>query len=284
MIGIVVDSSSQLTPELATRHGITVVPMVVEVNGVVHAEGVDLDADQFYAAWADGVAPTVATSQPSPGAFVAAYERAIEAGATELLSIHVTETMSGTVNSARLAARSVDVPVRVVDSGTASFGVACCALSAADAIAASADLDVAARVASTQAPSLRTSFVVGVPELTQRSGRADGLVLADGGSEEISVLAMAGSDLEVLDTVASVPAAVEVMAADAIAWADRSPSAPIDGLRVGVGWSDEPSRVAADALASRLLDHQLVADLLYYRIGPSVGAHTGPGTVGLFCS
>ena len=112
MIGIVVDSNSQMPPSLADRFGIRVVPLTVTVDGVDHLEGVDLTSDQFYDAWSDGRAPTVSTSQPSPGQFIAAYEAAICHGATEILSIHLAESMSGTLNSARLAAASVSVRVR----------------------------------------------------------------------------------------------------------------------------------------------------------------------------
>ena len=105
MIGICVDSNSQLPVSLAERYGIVVVPLTVTVDGVDHLEGVDITETEFYAAWADGRTPEISTSQPSPGRFLEAYRELIARGATEILSIHVAEAMSGTINSARLAAR-----------------------------------------------------------------------------------------------------------------------------------------------------------------------------------
>ena len=72
MIGLVTDSNAQMPPELVERYGIVVVPLTVTVDGVEFAEGIELDADAFYALFQDGT-PKVTTSQPSPGRFLAAY-------------------------------------------------------------------------------------------------------------------------------------------------------------------------------------------------------------------
>ena len=103
-IGLVTDSNAQLPPELADRFAIEVVPLTVTVDGVEYLEGVDLDADDFYSRFEHGASPVVATSQPSPGRFADAYQRLADGGATEILSVHIGSAVSGTVNSARLAA------------------------------------------------------------------------------------------------------------------------------------------------------------------------------------
>jgi len=283
VIAIVVDSNSQMPDSLAERFGIRVVPLVVTVDGVDHLEGVELDADGFYSIWSDGATPLVQTSQSSPGSFAEAYGAAVELGASAILSIHVTAAMSGTLNSARLASNGVEVPIRIVDSGTASFGVSCCAWAAADAIESGASLDEAASVAERCAASLRTSFVVGVPQLTARSGRAGGLDVEAAAGEGVPVLAMSGGELSLLDTVADLDAAVDVMVADALAWPERVSAQLEGGLRVAIGTSDDSSRPVSSALTERLTGHPDVAEVVQYRIGPSVGAFTGPGTAGLFC-
>ncbi|BAN04193.1 DegV family protein [Ilumatobacter coccineus] len=278
MIGIVVDSNSQMPRELAERHRIEIVPLVVTIDGVEHHEGVDLDADAFYAAWSDGAAPDVSTSQPAPGAFVDAYRRLVDRGATEILSIHVSEAMSGTLNSARLAAQSIDVPVTLIDTGTASFGVSCCAWAAAQAIEDGADLAAAAGIARSRAGSLRTSFVVGVPSLVDRSGRASGVGVEQASEGGVPVLAMTGPELSVLVTANDLDEAVQAMVDDALAW----PPSDDAGLRIAVGTSDATSRPLALAITDAVTGDDRVAEVLQYRIGPSIGAHTGPGTAGLF--
>ena len=106
MIAIVTDSNSQIPPELAATLGIVVVPLTVTVDGVAYREGVDIDADDFYARFETGT-PAVSTSQPSPGAFAAAYQALADSGADAIVSVHIGSSISGTVNSARLAAAGV---------------------------------------------------------------------------------------------------------------------------------------------------------------------------------
>jgi fatty acid kinase fatty acid binding subunit len=278
VLRICVDSNSQLAPRLAERFGIAVVPVTVVVDGQEFREGVDLDADRFYEFWADGHHPVVSTSQPPPGAVEAVYRQLIGEGATEILSIHVAATMSGTVSSARIGAAQVPVPVRVVDSRTASFGIACCAWAAAEAVAAGADIEEAAAIAEHRADRLGAAFVVGVPALTERSGRAEGLGVEAAGAEGIPVLTMSSGQLAVRATVSTPHAAVASIADYALHW---TPSMS-GGLRVAVGTSDVTSAPLARALTELLEGHGDVADVVQYRIGPSVGAHTGPGTAGLF--
>ena len=276
MIGIVVDSNSQLPDSLAERYGIEVVPLTVTVDGVEHLEGVDLTLQAFYAAWDGAEAPTITTSQPSPGQFVEAYQRLIERGCTEILSVHITEAMSGTLNSARLASQMVDVPVRLVDSGTASFGISCCAWAAAEAIADGVDIESAAVIAEERAGALGTTFIVGVPQLIARSGRA-GVEAAS--SDGIPVLSMSGGDLTVMETATTMDAAVAAMAQYALRWTPSSPA----GLRVAIGTSDISSASVSADLTDALHGHSALAEaLVQYSIGPSVGAYTGPGTSGLF--
>jgi DegV family protein with EDD domain len=121
VIGFCIDSNAQLPAELAQRYGVEIVPLTVTIDGHEFVEGVDLDADEFYArfatAEADGrPAPVVTTAAPSPGRFVVAYEALAQRGATEILSVHLGSAFSGTVNAARLAAGMGDVPVRIVDT------------------------------------------------------------------------------------------------------------------------------------------------------------------------
>jgi len=278
MLRICVDSNSQLPESLARRFDIATVPLTVTIDGVDYHEGVDLDVDDFYGFWSDGRAPEIVTSQPSPGDFLDVYERLIADGATEILSIHIADSLSGTLNSARLAAERLSIPICHVDTGIASFGISCCAWAAAEAIADGADLEAAAIVAEERAARLGTAFVVGIPLLVERSGRADGLGLAEAAASGIPVIAMSGGEVEVLATVDSIHEAVVAMADYALGWTASLGG----GLRIAVGTSDETSVPVARSLTELLEHNSDVAEIVQYRIGPTVGAHTGPGTAGLF--
>ncbi|MDP1807155.1 MAG: DegV family protein [Acidimicrobiales bacterium] len=177
MIGLVTDSNAQLPPELAERYGVEVVPLSVTIDGEEYLEGVDLDAAEFYARF-QRRRPVVSTAQPSPGRFAEAYEAVAASGATEILSIHIGSSVSGTVNSARLASQVAPVPVRIVDTGTASFAVSLCLWEAAEAIAAGATLEEAAAAAERVGAAVGNVFVVGALDVARAGGRLAGDVAA----------------------------------------------------------------------------------------------------------
>ena len=271
VLGLVTDSNSQITVALVDRFDVEVVPMTVTIGGVEYHEGDDLDADQFYAQLADGSDPEITTSQPSPGQFVAAYQRLIDRGCTEIMSIHIAEAMSGTLASASMAATEVGVPVHVIDTGSASFGIAVCVWAAGVAIGRGGLPDDIRRRVEHLVPRIGTAFMVGVPLLTERGGRARSVGFdADG----IPVLAMCNGEIEVLDRVTTIEDTIDVMSTYA---AGRG-----DGVTVAIGTSDRSSDRLAERLQGTLSGLTGVDEIVDYRIGPSVGAHTGPGTFGLF--
>ena len=271
MIGICTDSNSQLPASLAERYGIEIVPLTVTIDDVDYLEGVDLDADSFYANYVGGACPTVTTSQPSPGQFAVAYEDLAARGCTEILSIHVSSAISGTINAARLAAHSVPMPVRLVDSGTASFGVSCCVWAAAAAIEGGASLDDAALIAEQLAPTIGNVFVVGSLDQLHVGGRGRDLHLASGG---VPVMSFREGQVTTVQRASTMLDAINAMAAYTLNWGTR--------LRVAIGHSDAASAPLADGLEEALGEAAGVVEVVRYRIGPSIGAHTGPGTVGCF--
>lgn len=273
MIGLVTDSNAQLPAQLAERYGVEVVPLSVMVDGEEYLEGVDLDAEEFYARFRSR-RPVVSTAQPSPGRFAEAYEAAAARGATEILSIHVGSSVSGTVNSARLASQVAPVPVRIVDTGTASFAVSLCLWAAAEAAAAGATLDEAAAAAERVGATVGNVFVVGALDLARAGGRLAGDVAASPAG--VPVLTLAGGVMREIDRCRDSEEAAEAMTGFIRAGGVS--------LRVGVGVSDAGSVPLVEALEERLRGAPEVSEVVRYVIGPSVGAHTGPGTVGAMFS
>ncbi len=176
MIALVADSNAQLPSLLIDRYDIQVVPLTVTVDGVDHLEGVDIEVDAFYDLFTRGTAgpPQVTTSQPSPGLFGEAYARAATRGAEAILSIHIGSEVSGTLNSARIAAATSEVPVRLVDPATACFATGCCVWEAAEALAAGADLVVLGRpVTAAQDPPALLRALVGPSSNSTPPARRD---------------------------------------------------------------------------------------------------------------
>jgi DegV family protein with EDD domain len=267
MIGLVTDSNAQLPVDLRERYRVGVVPLTVVVDDEPYRESVDITSAEFYERLAAGA--TVSTAAPSPGAVLEVYERQAAAGATEILSVHVGSNTSGTVNAVAVAAGSSPVPVEVVDTGTASFAVACCAWAAGEALAKGADLADAAGAARRVAGELGNVFIVGALDLARRGGRlAAGAAEGDG----LPVLALTDGRMEAVGRVRDVETAVDAMTDYFVQVAGGIPQ------RVGVGDALTPGLAAA--YAARLADRPEVTELVRYEIGPTVGAHTGAGTVG----
>lgn len=268
MIGLCTDSNAQLTPDLAARFGVEVVPLAVSIDGVDHLEGVDLGADEFYERLATDPPPTISTAAPSPGRFAEAYERLAAAGATEVLSVHIGSAFSGTANAARLAAAGAPVPVRLVDTGTASFAIACAVRAAGEALEQGAGAEEAAAAAMAVAAACGNVFVVGTLDLARAGGRLDETATGSG----LTVLALVDGAMRPVASAASSAEAADLLADAVVGSGER--------LRVGVGHSDASSLEVAYELERRLASHAAVHDVVRYRVGPSVGVHTGPGTAG----
>ncbi|MGH9013565.1 MAG: DegV family protein [Acidimicrobiia bacterium] len=266
-IALVTDSNAQLPPELRDRYDVRVVPLTVVVDGEPYQEGVNLPSAEFYARLAAGA--EVSTAAPSPGDVIGVYEAAAAAGATEILSVHIGSNTSATVNAVKLAVGASPVPVEVVDTGTASFAVACCVWAAGEVLAAGADLVRAADEARNVADEVGNVFIVGALDLARRGGRLAEDAVEGGG---LPVLALAGGQMKPVAQVHDADAAVEAMTDYVRATAAGRPQ------RVGVGDAVAPE--LARAYEDRLREVPEVAELVRYEIGPSVGAHTGPGTVG----
>jgi DegV family protein with EDD domain len=267
MIGLCTDSSAQMPPELIERWGVEVVPLTVTVDGVDHLEGIDIDSDEFFSHYEGGHRPDVQTGAPSPGQFAAAYEDLVARGCSEILSVHLTAAIPGTINAARMASRSLEIPIRVVDSATAGFGTTCCLWAAAEAIRNGATLDEAVKVAEELRPRVGSTFVVGDPSVLRAPGCTAGMQLPPG----TAVLMFQGNEVELVEHFSAAFDAVNAMAQRAIRAGERS--------RVGVGHSDTASKPLADAIEAAIGEAASVIELVRYRIGPSVGSHTGPGTV-----
>jgi DegV family protein with EDD domain len=137
MIKIVTDSACDLPAEVYEKYDITVVPINIQFGTETYEDGVTIDRPTFFHKIEEmGILPT--TSQPSAGQFVGYYNRLIEGGATEIISIHVTSKLSGTYQSAELARSMVSdrVPIHLFDSACGSSAQGFMVLEAARMVAA----------------------------------------------------------------------------------------------------------------------------------------------------
>jgi len=122
-VGIVTDSTCDLRPEELEALGVVMVPLTVHFGETSFRDWLDLTPEEFYPRLkAFSGLPT--TSQPSPADFTAAYTTLAEQGVDEIVSIHLSAALSGTCESAILAAKTSPVPIRIVDGKKASQATA----------------------------------------------------------------------------------------------------------------------------------------------------------------
>jgi DegV family protein with EDD domain len=170
-VGIVTDSTSDLLPAELDALGVSMVPLTVHFGDEHVRDWLDLTAEQFYPKLAafDGL-PT--TSQPSPADFTAAYTAMAEAGVDEIVSIHLSAALSGTYESAMLAAKTSPIPVRVVNGKTVSQGTGLIVKAAVEARDAGLDAAAVEARAIEVAEACHLFFLLDTLELLVKGGRA----------------------------------------------------------------------------------------------------------------
>jgi DegV family protein with EDD domain len=169
-VAVLTDSTAYLPAEVAREHGITVVALPVSVSGRDGREGQDVTPADVAIALQER-RTMVTTSRPAPTEFADAYGRLLTGSAGGVVSVHISAKLSGTCDSATLAAADFAGRVAVVDSATAGMGVGFVALAAAAAAAAGEDLPGVRAAAERAAGRTTTLFYVDTLEFLRRGGR-----------------------------------------------------------------------------------------------------------------
>lgn len=268
-VRVVTDSTAGLPARLREPLGIAVVPLAVSLGTRDGLEGIDVGPSDVAAALASGVA--VVTSQPAPGAFLTSW-----AGAPSVVSVHLSAALSGTFQSATLAARSARLPVEVVDSGTTGMGLGFIALAAGRVAAAGgsfAEVAAAAREAVQQTDSF---FLLDSVEALHRGGRLAGASALVGAALAVKpILQVSGGGLVPLERVRTFARGLARLAELAVSRAE--------GGRVEIAVQHLRAEARASSLA-RVLDETLgdsLVELEVLEVSSVVGAHVGLGCVGV---
>ncbi len=282
-VEIVTDSTAYLPAELvrAGEAPITVVPLHVVIGGREHREGVDVSVADLSAALRSFT--PVTTSRPSPAEFLDAYTAAADAGATHVVSIHLSSEMSGTSQSATLAARQSPVPVEVVDSRSLGMAMGFAVLSAAEAAGAGRSATEVADVARRRAMAGKVAFYVDTLEHLRRGGRIGAASALLGSALAIKpILTLVDGSIRPLERVRTTSRALARLAelTAAAAAQMQAGGAVVD---VAVQHLDSPDRAQslAATLRERIPD---IAHLVVAELGAVVGAHVGPGTLAVVAS
>ncbi len=282
-VALVTDSTAYLPAELAaaTPAPLTVVPLHVVIGGSERREGVDVSVRDLSEALR--AFTPVSTSRPSPLELLAAYEAAAGAGATEVVSVHLSSAMSGTYESAVLAAQLSPVPVQVVDSRSLGMAMGFAVLAAAAASARGDSAHEVAEIAGRCARSAEVVFYVDTLEYLRRGGRIGAASAMLGSALAIKpILTLVDGSIRPLERVRTSGRALARLADLTTAAAARMQTAGAV-VDIAVQHLDSPDR--ARALAATLRQHMPeVGHLVVAELGAVVGAHVGPGTLAVVAS
>jgi DegV family protein with EDD domain len=274
-VAVVTDSTSYLPPDLVAAGDVHVVSLYVTDSGGQRREADIDDYTAFYAGLRDAATlPT--TSQPSVGDFLAVYEP-LAASGREIVSIHLSGGISGTVDGARQAAAEVarshpDARIEVVDSTVGAGALGLVVLAAVAPARAGVDLDQVVAATTEAIAAMRFWFAVDTLEYLRRGGRIGAAQAWLGGALKIKPILTLDGEITPVERVRTSRRAFERMV-------EFMRSRQADGAD---GWVVQ--HIQAAEVADRLVDRgrELFGcePVFVSEVGPVIGAHVGPGLVG----
>jgi DegV family protein with EDD domain len=276
---VVTDSTAYLPPELVRGNSITVVSLYVNFAGDRTERELDLmdNLDTLYDELRSAEQwPT--TSQPSVGDFADAYEPLLADG-REVVSIHISEGISGTCDAARQAAALLEKEgkggerVRVLNSQSAAGGMGLIVLGAARAAQRGEDAPAVAARAEELQTTLKMWFAVDTLEFLKRSGRIGAASAWIGSTLKIKPILTLEQEITPVERVRTSGRAFERL----VAYAEERHDAGADGWVV----QHIQSRDEAERLAERCRKTFETDPVFVSEVGPVVGVHTGPGLLGV---
>jgi DegV family protein with EDD domain len=274
---VVCDSSQYLPPEVIAAKGIGVVSLYVSIDGDQQRETEVTDYDDFYSRLRQSSGGAT-TSQPSVGDFIAVWQPLLDQG-KEIVSIHISSAISGTFEAANQARRRLiddgqaGDRIHLYDSEMACGATGLCVLAAAAAIEAGGGQEEALARAKEVRETLKMWFAVDTLEYLRKGGRIGGASAWIGGALKIKPILTIDREIAPVERV-------------------RTRSRSLERLR---GYARQLHESGADAWVVQHIQDPETAEALaadcheifggkpafISEIGPVIGAHVGPGLIGL---
>lgn len=275
-VAVVTDSTAMLRPG---TQNVTVVPTQVVIAGQAYDDGSPESSTEALLTALSGRRPSpVSTSRPAPALFEQAYRELAEQGVDEIVSIHLSAEMSGTLESARIAARRSPVPVVTVDTRVVGPGVGYAVEAAYACVAAGGTAVEAAAAAQERAAATRSYFYVATLDHLRRGGRIGARAALVGSALAVKPLLTIEGGLVVLHervrTSARALARLEALTVEA---AEGVEAEQVEVTVAHLGAAE--TAVGLATLLGDALDARLAAAVRVGELGAVLGAHVGPGTV-----
>jgi DegV family protein with EDD domain len=269
---VVTDSTCDIPPAMAAKLGIEVVPLSVRFGDEVFLDRVEMSQDEFMVRLkASSDLPK--TSQPPTTAFEEVFRKAINGG-QDVVCITIASQLSGTFNSARLAADSVDSDrITIIDSKTVSMSLGWCAIEAAKAANEGNDVRQVESAANSAINRGHLYAILETLDYAHRGGRIGRASHLIGSMLSIKpILTVREGEVTPLERVRTWRKAI-----DRLGEIVRS-HAPVSGLAVAHAANPEDAEQLADELSDLVPTDRLV----FTDVGPVIATYAGPGAVGVF--
>ena len=274
VVKVVTDSTCDLPSEVIEAQGITMIPCYINMDGKSYRDAVDLSRDEFYERLPELNMPAT-TSAPGTGTFINTYRRLLEGGADEILSIHISAKLSNVVNVARLAAEEIGRDkVRVLDAGQLTIGTGLQVWEAAKAASAGRSAAEIINQLKHLGARIHTVAVADTLEYLKRSGRLSAFQALLGALLQMKPLLAMNDDVIEMERTRTRQRALDWL---------------MERLR-DLGDLEQVVMVhthAQDAIqALRAQVEELHPELpkpLVVDVTPVLGAHLGPGVLGMTC-
>jgi DegV family protein with EDD domain len=271
-IQVVTDSACDLTPSLADGHGVRVVPLSIRFGDEELIDREELSIKEFWDRVITGT-DMPETAAPSPGAFRQAYLDAADAGCEGVVCITLSSGLSATFQAASTAAVDLPVPidVRVVDSLSVTMGEGLLVVAASDMAKDGRGLDEIVAEVESLRDRTHVYGVLGSLDFLKKGGRIGGAAHLMGSLLSIKpVIEVRNGVVEVESKQRTRSRALQYLAGKVLE------SGRLERLAVANGVAPD-----IDELLSLLEDAHPEHEMVLSDLGPVIGAHAGPGTVGV---
>jgi DegV family protein with EDD domain len=272
-VALVTDNSSGISEELAAQLGILVVPVDVIVDGVVLPEGASIDIAQ---AVRDGV--KVTTSRSTPEAFAKAFKALVIGGYEHVVVVTLSSKLSGTFDSALVAARTSPISVNVCDSLSIGLGLGFPVINAARAAQSGASVTQVLEIVEMGVTSSQVFFYVNSLEYLKRGGRISATSALLGTALSVKpIMTVVDGEVVLKEKVRTQAKALAELVRLAVDCARE-----YDTALIGLQYFGDRSLV--DQCAIKVSEELPGTELLISEVSPVIGVHAGPGLVGIIVS
>lgn len=272
-VAIVTDGACSMTPEQALTYGVHVAPVYLTFGEKTYRAGVDLESSEFYRLLgASKKLPT--TAQPTAADFLTLYEKLAEE-VEEIVTVVISHHMSATLQSAETAkAQFTKAPVHIIDSESVSLGLGMMAVAAAKAAAQGQDAQAVVRLIEAIKQQINVFFTVDTLEYLYKGGRIGGATAFLGSALAIKpILYISNGRIEPFERQRtrkrSVARLLEIM------------QQKVGGEEVHVAILHGNIPDEAQDLEKQIRERFQCVDLITSEMGPVIGVHAGPGTLGV---